>query len=370
MKIIVIGAGLAGAATAHALAAHGCEVTVLEAGNSSLHSAAPSTGLPVALMAPHHSPDDNAPSPLTQLSRLGVAATTQAARTLLADGQDWFSCGALQRAGKLGPQARWSAQAAWVKPAALVAAWLAHPRITLRTGARVDSLQHAPSRSVANAPWQALAADGSPWAEAHAIVLANAHAAQSLLNQLGADQRITSALHQVAGQVVYGPWTGQWQALWPQLLPELQQHTDSTTTCAINGNGHFIPAIPWHNGPIWLSGSTYEHDVTSPQVTTRGISANLQRLQQLIPAAAQLLAQQHHTGQLQAWAGSRCTTRDRLPLAGKVGVPGIYACTAMGSRGLSFAALCGQHVAALITGAQDSALPAHLRQAINSLRFS
>jgi tRNA 5-methylaminomethyl-2-thiouridine biosynthesis bifunctional protein len=367
MKIIVIGAGLAGAATAHALAAHGCEVTVLEAHGAS-DSTAPSSSLPVALMAPHHSPADSAPSPLTQLSRLGIAATTQAARALLVDGQDWSNCGALQRAGKLGPQARWSAQAAWVKPAALVAAWLAHPRITLRTGAQVHSLQRTPSS--ADTSWQALAADGSQWAQAHAIVLANAHAAQCLLSRLDADQRITSALHQVAGQVIYGPWTDQWQALWPQLLPELQQHTAQPTPCAINGNGHFIPAIPWHNGPIWLSGSTYEHDVTSPQVTTRGISANLQRLQQLIPAAAQLLAQQHRTGQLQAWAGSRCTTRDRLPLAGTVGVPGIYACTAMGSRGLSFAALCGQHVATLITGGQDSALPAHLRQAISSLRFS
>jgi tRNA 5-methylaminomethyl-2-thiouridine biosynthesis bifunctional protein len=368
MKIIVIGAGLAGAATAHALATHGCEVTVLEAHGAS-DSTAPSISLPVALMAPHNSLDDNTPSPLTQLSRLGVAATTQAARALLVDGQDWSSCGALQRPGKLGPQARWSAQAAWVKPAALVAAWLAHPRITLRTGAQVHSLQRVPSRSVVNAPWQALAADGSPWAQGHAIVLANAHAAQSLLNCLGANPRIANALHQVAGQVIYGPWTDQWQTLWPQLLPELRQHTAQPTPCAINGNGHFIPAIPWHNGPIWLSGSTYEHDVASPQVTTQGISANMQRLQQLIPGAAQLLTQQHHSGQLQAWAGSRCTTRDRLPLAGTVGVPGIYACTAMGSRGLSFAALCGQHVAALITGAQDSALPVHLRQAISSLRF-
>ncbi len=388
MKIIVIGAGLAGAATAHALAARGCEVTVLEAHGAS-GSTAPSGSLPVALMTPHHSLDDNI---ISQLSRWGIAATTQAVRALLIEGHDWQLCGALQRAGKLGPQAVWSAQAAWVKPVALVAAWLAHPRITLRTGVRAYSLSLAKATSdpvtlslacarladgskgsqelgqaQSQSVWQALDAHSTVLAEADAVVLANSYQAKALLS------RIHSAappppLHKVAGQVIYGPWTAQWQALWPQLLPELREHTDSTAPCAINGNGHFIPAIPWHNGYIWLSGSTYEHDVATPQVTAQGIAANLHRLQQLIPAAAPLLARQHSAGQLQAWAGERCTTRDRLPLVGASPLPGVYLCTAMGSRGLSFAALCGQYLAAIMTAAQ-SPLPAHLVRAIQADRF-
>jgi tRNA 5-methylaminomethyl-2-thiouridine biosynthesis bifunctional protein len=383
MRVVVIGAGLAGAATAHALAARGCEVTVLEA-SSAASGTAPSSGLPVALMAPHHSPNDNATS---QLSRLGITATMQAARTLLVEGQDWQLCGALQRAGKLGPQARWSDEAAWVKPAALVTAWLAHPRITLRAGVRVHSL-HLASTTLdsltlslskgsqeprqAQSVWQALNAQGTLLAEVDAVVLANAYQAKALLGNI---QSIRSAarglpLHQVAGQVIYGPWTPQWQALWPQLLPELGEHTNTIAPCAINGNGHFIPAIPWHKGPIWLSGSTYEHDAVSPQITEQGISTNLQRLQQLIPAAAQLLAQQHSAGHLQAWAGERCTTRDRLPLVGASrAAPGLYVCTAMGSRGLSFAAVCGQHLAAMITQAHDSPLPEPVCQAIDASRF-
>jgi tRNA 5-methylaminomethyl-2-thiouridine biosynthesis bifunctional protein len=383
MRVIVIGAGLAGAATAHALASRGCEVAVLDSGK---RSASPSNGLPVALMAPHHSPDDKATSALSQLSRLGIAATTQAARALLVEGQDWQLCRALQRAGKLGPQARWSGDAAWVKPAALVAAWLAHPRITLRAGVQVHSLSLAaatfdpfalslPKGSQqprqAQSALQALDAHGTALAQADAVVLANAYQAKALLDSTRSTGSTapTLPLHQVAGQVIYGPWTAQWQALWPQLLPELREHTDSTTPCAINGNGHFIPAIPWHSGPIWLSGSTYEHETASPQVTAQGIAANLQRLQQLIPAAAQLLAQQRNAGQLQAWAGERCTTRDRLPLVGESHIPGVYMCTAMGSRGLSFAAVCGQHLAATITQAHDGPLPAHLYQAVDASRF-
>jgi tRNA 5-methylaminomethyl-2-thiouridine biosynthesis bifunctional protein len=382
MNTIVIGAGLAGAAVAHALAERGCSVTVLDAQPAAV-SSSPSGGLPVALTAPHHSPDHKAPSAISQLSQLGLAATVQSARTLLAEGQDWQPCGALQRAGKLGPQARWFADAAWVKPAALVAAWLAHPRITLHTHARVVQLQRA---ATSPALWQAKDASGALLAEAQAVVMANAYGAQALLAGLqhadgspvlpafALGNATDGPLHQVAGQVVYGPWTPEWQALWPSLLPELASlnPTAIATPCAINGNGHFIPAIPWQGAHIWLSGSTYEHDAPhNPQVTPQGIAANLQRLGQLIPAAANLLTAQHQAGLVQGWAGTRCTTRDRLPLVGEVSAahaPGLYVCTAMGSRGLSFAVVCAQHLAANMVGQTDSLLPKLLALAVNAQR--
>lgn len=353
-------------------------------------------------MAPHYSGEGSrgsasgAASAISQLSRLGLAATTAAAQSLLIQGQDWQPCGALQRAGKLGPTAHWFADAAWVKPAALVAAWLAHPRITLRVGAQVQHVQRLPG---ATAMWQALDAQSAVLAQGDAMVLANAYQAATLLDRLSLSQpaRMQAAplaraptaplpgshpwLHQVAGQVIFGPWSAEWQALWPQLLPELAHltqasHPGQPPICAINGNGHFIPAVPWglDGKQIWLSGSTYEHDAPQhPQVTARGLTANLQRLQQLLPAAAELLAEQHRAGQLQGWAGTRCTTRDRLPAVGAISpaiAPGLYACTAMGSRGLSFAALCGQHVAALVLESDVSPLPAHLHGAIGITRLA
>jgi tRNA 5-methylaminomethyl-2-thiouridine biosynthesis bifunctional protein len=385
----VVGAGLAGAATAHALAQRGCQVTVLEAALASctmhIAPAAPSAGLPVALMAPHHAAVGKAPSLVSQLSSLGLAATTIAAQTLLVPGQDWQPCGALQRAGKLGPQAHWFGDAAWVKPAALVAAWLAHPGITLRSGAVVCNLRYTPSSVPV---WQAFDAQGTVIAEAKACVLANAYQARALLERLTTTHEVPyptpptydEALHPVAGQVVYGPWTPEWQALWPTLLPELAQHRRAPAVtsapsdgdfCAVNGNGHFIPFVPWgkHGERIWLSGSTYEHDAPQhPQVTPQGMAANLHRLQQLIPAAAALLAAQQGAGLLRGWAGTRCTTQGRLPWVGAVSpanAPGLYACTAMGSRGLSFAALCGQHIASVVMHSQDSPLPSHLQTAIS-----
>jgi tRNA 5-methylaminomethyl-2-thiouridine biosynthesis bifunctional protein len=337
-------------------------------------------------MAPHHTLSGATPSAISQLSRLGLSATTDAAKALLVQGQDWQPCGALQRAGKLGPQAHWFARAAWVKPAALVAAWLAHPRITVRTGLQVHAVQ--PTQSAMPA-WQAVDAQGTLLAQADACVLANAYQAKGLLERLHESlgnasaatglQPLAAGLHQVAGQIIYGPWTREWQALWPTVLPELAQHRpyravgdaiEPQSYCAINGNGHFIPAVPWgHSGErIWISGSTYEHDMPqAPKVTAQGITTNLQRLQQLIPAAADLLAAQHGAGQLQGWAGTRCTTRERLPWVGavpEVGAAGLFVCTAMGSRGLSFAALCGQHVASMVMPSQDSPLPTHLQRAL------
>jgi tRNA 5-methylaminomethyl-2-thiouridine biosynthesis bifunctional protein len=400
MKIIVIGAGLAGSAVAHALALRGCDVVVLDAAAAGAAPTAPSNGLPVGLLAPMQSTN----SPSAQLSQLGHATTLQAARSLLTQGQDWQPCGAVQRAGKISPLDVWMPEAAWIKPAALVQAWLTHASVHMRI-----SVRHATVARLrrAGSTWQALALGDQLIEQADAIVLANGYAAQNLWADACSTAGDTSAaltstrdasgdtvpastshpqptlLHQVAGQVVYGPWNAQWQELWhslgQNLLPIYRTNTATDVApFALNGNGHFIPAVPWRgqgasmlsSSHIWLSGSTYEHGLTAASITAHGMASNVQRLQQLIPSAAQLLAQQHQAGQVQAWAGMRCTTRDRLPVAGAVqdSVTGLYLCTGMGSRGLSFAAICGQHIAALITQASSTLLPMPLQKAIQVLR--
>jgi tRNA 5-methylaminomethyl-2-thiouridine biosynthesis bifunctional protein len=50
-------------------------------------------------------------------------------------------------------------------------------------------------------------------------------------------------------------------------------------------------------------------------------------------------------GELRAWAGVRCASTDRRPLVGEL-APGLWTSTAMGSRGLTFAALCAELLAA------------------------
>ena len=50
-----------------------------------------------------------------------------------------------------------------------------------------------------------------------------------------------------------------------------------------------------------------------------------------------------------AWAGVRCVSPDHLPLVGaldETALPGVHVCTALGSRGLTFAVLCAELLAA------------------------
>ncbi len=368
MKIIVIGAGLSGAAVAHALARRGAQVTVLD------DAAAPAAGassLPAGLMAPHVSKDDGIAS---QLIRLGLACTKAECKRLLRSGVDWLACGALYKPFKAGKEALWHPEAAWVKPAALVRAWLAAPGIAFVGNTTVQRIANAGTPQAPN--WQVFgqalsgssAAETTLLASAPAVVLAAATGTRAIAQSVHRVAAKPLALHAVAGQVIFGPWTPDWEQA------NKVAHVEHSR-CAVNGNGHFIPCIPSeaaNMNPIWLSGSTYEHGVDHPSVTPAGLQANCERLAQLLPATAPLLAAAAHNGQLLAWAGERCTTADRLPAAGALdaaALPGLYISTGMGSRGLSFAALCGQYVAQCVMG-DSVTLPTDMQQALDPARFA
>jgi hypothetical protein len=81
--VSIIGAGIAGAGTARALAERGWQVAVLDAGDA---PAAGASGLPVGVVAPHTSHDD---SGVSRLSRAGLRLMEQTMRLLLTEGVDW-----------------------------------------------------------------------------------------------------------------------------------------------------------------------------------------------------------------------------------------------------------------------------------------
>ena len=369
---------------ASALAQRGAEVTVLDLASA---PAAGASSLPAGLMAPYLSKDDNLTS---QLVRLGLALTTTECQRLLRAGTDWQLCGALHiplRQAQTGDQpVVWHAEAAWVKPAALVRAWLEQPSISFKGGVRVQRVSCVPAQNSLNSPnsqnslespdsspasppslhdntlvWQVFDAAGQCVAEASAVVIAASVASGPLAGL---------ALHGVAGQIITGPWNSAWQSA--SALCSDPQHADANHH-ALNGHGHFIPAIAGATGEpdFWLSGSTYEHGNTFGGITDQGIDANCQRLALLMPDAAHLLGQEQQAHSLGAWAGVRCTTRDRLPAAGPVeprALPGLYTSVGMGSRGLSFAAICGQLVAQQIMG-HTCSLPEALQQALRPARL-
>jgi len=356
---VVVGAGLAGAAVASSLARRGWAVTVLDAASAPAGGA---SSLPAGLLVPHTSPDD---SPLSRLSRAGVRITLQQARTMLRHGTDWGHTGVLQRslagdglnlppawtqgqsragsdwcspatpgtlaaAGLLAKSSGlWHAQAGWVKPAALVNAWLGEPGITWRGNVKVSEV--TPSDEI----WQVRDQAGNMLAEADLVVLAAGFASQTLAVNAGAAQ---PDLQAIRGQVTFG----------------LQEDSDQLPPFAVNGRGGLITAITTSDGPMWLMGAGYERDAQVPDLKSQDHADNLMRLQILLPDAAVALAGQFSSQQARGWAGIRCATPNRLPLLGPVATtdskPGLWMCTGMGSRGLSFAALCAELLAAQLHG--------------------
>lgn len=349
---VVIGAGLAGAATAASLARRGWLVAVLDAHDAPAGGA---SSLPAGVLVPHVSPDD---SLLSRLSRCGVRATLQQARALLQEGRDWQASGVLERsldgsgglpadwpeAGRdwsepasaaqleqagldTASAATWHHRAGWIKPARLVQALLAQPGITWRGGMRAARLERD-----ATGQWQVFDAQAQVIARAELVVLAAAHASGLLVDG-------GLPLQAIRGQVSWG----------------LRRPADDPVFPAfpVNGHGSLLPAVPVDEGVAWLAGAGFQRDRDDNRIDPADQLANRERLQTLLPHTAQPLATDFQDGTARAWAGVRCASPDRLPLVGPVHPlrqTGLWVNTAMGSRGLTFAVLGGELLAARLHG--------------------
>jgi tRNA 5-methylaminomethyl-2-thiouridine biosynthesis bifunctional protein len=384
-RCVVIGAGLAGASVAASLARRGWQVNVIDQANT---PAADASGLPVGLLVPHVSRDDCVQS---RLSRAGVRMTLQQAQALLTLGRDWSPSGVLERqidgepqlphqwptAGltwsqemrdaamsnancSVGP-GLWHPHGAWIKPAELVKAWLAQPGITFQGGVQVAAVRQR------NGGWDVLDDTGACITHTHQVVLANASGAFELLSEL-----------QQTGHTIQG--------LRPNLLKMREMRglltwsSDSVAGQAtahrgfpafpVNGSGSLIPAIPVAQGTAWFMGSSYQDAIEPERSDSDNHAINLAHLRQLLPDVATLLAPAFESGQVNSWKGVRCITADRLPVVGSVqvnGQSGLWLCAGMGSRGLSFSALCAELLASRI-GAEPMPVEAKLADALDGMR--
>lgn len=349
----VIGAGLAGASVAAALARRGWRVQVLDQG---AEPALGASGLPVGLVVPHVSADD---CTLSRLSRAGVRMMLQQARSLLRQGQDWELSGTRERQLDGAPDLPdiWHPQAAWLKPGQLVQRWLAQPGVTFQGNARVADLRQKQNQ------WELLDALGQPLACVDRVVLANAGGAlpllarvQASLPALGIRPEQLPTLHGVRGQLSWAMHDGNQEDLFPP-------HP-------VNGSGSVIPTIPMGSGSAWFVGSTYQPDRLTPLPDERNHQSNLQRLLRLCPTLGQTLAKRFAEGGVQAWKNTRCVSADRLPVVGplyQADNPSLWLCAAMGSRGLSFSVLCAELLAAQ-WGGEPMPVDAGLVRALQAFR--
>jgi len=349
---LVVGAGVAGAAMARALADKGWEVDVFDQAPS---PAAGASGVPIGVLSCHVSVDDN---PMSQLTRAGIQKVMAFAQQHLVKGQDWLDCGVLERrleghtkkktwqasllnsvwhgwvqtpldaqlaqAGLSETNAHeqlWQPQGAWIKPLPLIEALLDHPRIHFQGGQLLKATE--------------IQCLGYP-----AVVLAlGAQTPDFLVNLPHAP---ALPLVPVAGQITWG-------------LQDASQ-AQSFPLFAVNGYGGFVSHVPTPQGLAWYSGATFHRGELRSEITPEDHVANFHKLQQLLPVAArQLEAQWQTPDQLHGWSGVRCTSVNRMPVAralDTVNLPDWYVLTALGSRGLTLAMECAEQLAEKINNAE------------------
>uniref|UniRef100_UPI001BD2FCBE FAD-dependent oxidoreductase n=1 Tax=Variovorax sp. dw_954 TaxID=2720078 RepID=UPI001BD2FCBE len=356
------------------------------------------------VLAPHVSPDD---ALLSRLTRAGIRATWQQLEARLVEGRDWRASGVLERradgdtrvppgwsAG--GPNLSWPADAArlaaaqlptdtaalwhrragWVRPRALVEAWLATPGVRLVPDCDIERI------AAIDGCWQLLAAGDHPLRTApDTAAPAPSPASAQVTN--AAPHRLVSGFDRVviaagfesarfAPSLPLQPVRGQVQ--WGRLPPgtDLPQ-------IPINGDGHLIAGVPDGDGALWLTGATFDRDSVDLAPRPADTEANRERLARLHPQAAAALASAFAGGIEDAtpWTGVRCASGDRRPLVGPLpgplpdplpGQPALWVCTSLGSRGLTFAALCAELLAAH-WHAEPLPLAAAMAQALDTRRL-
>lgn len=351
--VLVIGAGLAGAGVAQALALRGRRVTVL------VPSVSPGAhaGHLAAALTPVIARDDN---PRARLSRAG---SQRALRRWAGLGEDIFlRCGTMQlerdegraaalmgtvealalpadwaravdaaEAGRLAgiPVARggvFFSDGMLVRPANLVAALLDTPGVMRREGEAATLVR-------AGSCWQARDAAGQVLAQAPVLVLACAAGARALLAASGLLDALPrlAQMHALAGEVTQVP----------------AQALGGGPRCVVGGEGYLLPAVDG-----WcVAGSTYVRDAGEAVTGAAGRQVNLEKAAGLLAGAPAEALRGLAGSDLPGWAGWRAVLPGRLPAVGPhPQAPGLWLATGYASRGLSWSALAGDLIAAWMCG--------------------
>jgi tRNA 5-methylaminomethyl-2-thiouridine biosynthesis bifunctional protein len=122
--------------------------------------------------------------------------------------------------------------------------------------------------------------------------------------------------------------------------------------------------VPLKGADHWLSGASFDRSSDQPLILDSDHDLNAQRWQRLSPESVALLPARDSW---QAWAGVRATVRDRLPWVGPVHSMGLWVLAGLGARGLTLSMLCGEHLAARMSGTPDP-IPASLTSALDTAR--
>lgn len=378
-QAIVIGAGLAGCAAAWALSEQGIEVTLIDQRPAIAQA---SSGNPLGLFHGTLNPDDGLHARFNRaaalemqrvLSRLDLPSRiqgllrTESTRSLaqmqamldtLGLPPDYVQALSPSDASRAAGLA--SSLPAWyypgggaLSPQELTQTFLeqAERPVTLRMNTRVKRLQRASDH------WQLIGDDDQVLAQTPLLVIAAGASSLDLLPDQAWPLRVQR------GQVTRVP--GDTKGLLVPALP-------------MAGAGYMVPD---GTGGVWCGATAQDHD-PDPLVREPDHAHNLAQLMRLSHANIEAPP----LNQLQGRVGWRLIAEDRLPIVGapaqteiQPGIrsdtarfiarqPGLLVSTAMASRGICWAALSAQVLAALATGA-PCPVEASLLDAIDPARF-
>ncbi len=374
-QALVIGAGLAGTAAAERLTARGWRIDLIDAGPEVATRASGNHG---GLFMPALARDD---SPLARLTRAAFLFASQRLDDLGGVGLEDHAairgerCGILQfgRDAKQalsfeqGAQewqyppryARWMSagetanalgmptmgggyffpEAGWLNPPSVCRRLLA---VAQAQGEVRTHFNRAVARLVrVHDQWQAVDADGVLIAQAPVVILAAGAQARVL------EQAAGLPLNAVRGQVTHLPATG---------FPDLPH--------ALCGDGYLTRP---YAGQVCMGASYDRFD--DPALRADSHAENLARLQHMLPQIAAHMSLPQADAHLPGRVGQRCIAPDRLPLVGALpGEAGVYGLLGYASRGLIWAPLMAELLAAMIER-EPLPLPRELVAALDPARF-
>ena len=391
-RALIVGGGLAGCAAAWALAERGWDTLIVERGPS---IAGEASGNPAGLFHGIVNGQDGSHARFHRAAALEAhtAAACAIANHRVAGGLDGLlqlvdddqAVGAMRalldrlrlpagyvqaldpaeasvRAGVRIERAAWFYPGGgWIAPQGLARSFVerAGSQVEVRTSTPVASLARADDR------WHALDVSGRLIAAAEVVVLAGGGESLRLIGG-------SWPVEPVRGQISMLPVDARSDLLWPRL--------------PLTGAGFLLPEIEGRA----IFGATSDLGDAGTDIRRSDHQRNLHQLARLLPSVGATL---DDLGVFEARAATRWVSRDRLPLVGAaprwlgdaadpVGrisrpdtlrlvprEPGLYVFTALGSRGMTWAALGGQIIAALVSGA-PSPVGARLLDAIDPARFA
>lgn len=182
--------------------------------------------------------------------------------------------------------------------------------------------------------WQALDIAGHLIAQAPQLILAGAQGTPALLQRSGLLGHVPrlNEMHPLGGEITFIP----------------AEQLDGGPRCIVSGDGYVLPAL----AGVCVVGSRYVHGAERMDTSPAGIQGNMDR-------AASLLGEQYYSGMfnknqtqaMQGWAGWRAVLPGRLPAVGTVeAVEGLWLATGFASRGFTWASLAGDLIAAALNG--------------------